>query len=155
MSGIQSRPTVLFLCTGNFYRSRFAEIYFNWLAGREGLAWTADSRGLALDANNFGAISIHTRRELQRLGIPLPEPLRDPLDASVADFSAARLTIALKEAEHRPLMEGRFPDWANRIEYWHVHDLDFAMPHESLPQVKTHVDRLIARLTREPTAASA
>lgn len=155
MSEAQSIPTVLFLCTGNFYRSRFAEIYFNWLAVRERLAWKADSRGLALDPNNFGAISVHTRRELQRLGVPLPEPLRDPLDASVADFSAARLTIALKEAEHRPLMEGRFPDWAGRIEYWHVHDLDFAMPHDALPHVKAQVERLISRLSQGPTAASA
>jgi protein-tyrosine-phosphatase len=22
--------TVLFICTGNYYRSRFAEIFFNW-----------------------------------------------------------------------------------------------------------------------------
>src|SRR6266446_4485609 len=50
--------TVLFLCTGNFYRSRFAEIYFNWLAPREKLLWRADSRGLALDPTNFGPLSI-------------------------------------------------------------------------------------------------
>ena len=43
---------ILFLCTGNFYRSSFAEIYFNWLAPREKLLWRADSRGLALDPTN-------------------------------------------------------------------------------------------------------
>jgi protein-tyrosine phosphatase len=154
MSKVQSMQTVLFLCTGNFYRSRFAEIYFNWLAARDGLVWRADSRGLALDPNNFGPISSHARREILRLGIPLPEPLRDPIDAAAADFAAAKLVIALKEAEHRPLMESRFPDWAGRIEYWQVHDLDYALPSEALPQVKAQVERLIARLNRQPSAAA-
>jgi hypothetical protein len=43
---------ILFLCTGNYYRSRFAEILFNWHARQRGLRWTADSRGLALDPTN-------------------------------------------------------------------------------------------------------
>ena len=141
-----SVSTVLFLCTGNFYRSRFAEIYFNWLAPREKLLWRADSRGLALDPTNFGPLSIHTRRELQTLGIPLPDPLREPLDAAVMDFEAARLIVALKEAEHRRLMQSRFPSWAERVEYWHVHDLDYAGPDQALPQVKRHVEELVKRL---------
>jgi protein-tyrosine phosphatase len=29
---------ILFLCTGNYYRSRFAEILFNSVAGKMGLA---------------------------------------------------------------------------------------------------------------------
>ena len=143
------RQTVLFLCTGNFYRSRFAEVYFNWLASRDKFAWQADSRGLALDPNNIGPISIHTRKYLAQLGIPLLEPLRDPLDASEPDFEAARLIVALKEAEHRPLMQRRFPIWVERVEYWRVHDLDFAPSSEALPQVKRHVEELFARLQGE------
>ncbi len=144
-----SRQTVLFLCTGNFYRSRFAEVYFNWLAERERIVWQADSRGLALDPNNIGPISIHTRNYLDRLGIPLPEPLRDPQDAAEADFEAAQLIVALKEAEHLPLMQRRFPTWAPRVEYWRVHDLDFAPASEALPQVQRHVDELFSRLRKD------
>jgi protein-tyrosine phosphatase len=146
--------TVLFLCTGNFYRSRFAEIYFNWLAPHENLPWRADSRGLALDPANYGPLSIHTRRELQSLGIPLPEPLRDPRDAALADFEAARLIIALKEAEHRRLMKARFPAWAERVEYWHVHDLDCALPTKALPQVRQHVEELVLRLKRRLSSSA-
>ena len=41
--------TVLFLCTGNYYRSRFAEVLFNSVDGKMGLPWRASSRGLALE----------------------------------------------------------------------------------------------------------
>lgn len=143
--------TVLFLCTGNFYRSRFAEIYFNWLAQRDGLHFRADSRGLALDPGNLGEISLHTRVYLGQLGIPLPDPVRFPIDAAERDFESARLVVALKEAEHRPLMQSRFPHWAEQVEYWRVHDLDYALPTEALPQVKRHVEELYERLRQPPS----
>src|SRR5271165_5168046 len=40
---------VLFLCTGNYYRSRFAEEMFNFLAPVKCPGWTAVSRGIAVD----------------------------------------------------------------------------------------------------------
>ena len=45
----RTNKTVLFLCTGNYYRSRFAEVLFNSVAGKMGLPWRASSRGLALE----------------------------------------------------------------------------------------------------------
>ncbi len=50
---------VLFLCTGNYYRSRFAEILFNSVAGRMGLPWKATSRALALErgSGNVGPMA--------------------------------------------------------------------------------------------------
>ncbi|MFX7063749.1 hypothetical protein ABTH87_19020, partial [Acinetobacter baumannii] len=38
---------ILFLCTGNYYRSRYAEEIFNHAARRKGLRWRAFSRGAA------------------------------------------------------------------------------------------------------------
>jgi protein-tyrosine phosphatase len=137
---------VLFLCSGNYYRSRFAEILFNWHARERGLRWTADSRGLQLDPRNMGTISRHTLLSLTSRGILSDSFTRLPLPASEADFAAAHRVIAVKEAEHRPLIESLFPKWRERVEYWHVHDVDCALPDEAMPHLEREVMNLLDRL---------
>jgi protein-tyrosine phosphatase len=137
---------VLFLCTGNYYRSRYAEIYFNWHAQERGLAWTADSRGLALDNYNVGAISRHTLASLKSRGIVSDTCARFPLPVTETDLACADHIVAVKEAEHRPLFEAKFPQWSHRVEFWHVHDLDCATPEIALPELERHVERLLSHL---------
>jgi protein-tyrosine phosphatase len=144
--------TVLFLCTGNYYRSRFAELYFNAHSARRGLRWQAQSRGLRLNPLNAGPISRATVLWLQSQGITLPDEHRLPRALSAADLQAAALVVALKEAEHRPLLEQLFPVWADRVEYWHVHDLDFALPEQALPVLVSKVEDLVKRLLQTPSA---
>ena len=140
---------VLFLCTGNYYRSRFAEGVFNHLAGQLRLGWRADSCGLALgraETVNVGPISIYTLEAFKLRSIPIAEPIRHPRTVTLADLTSADLIIALKEAEHRALMRERFPDWEGRITYWHVHDFDQTPPQVALAEIETLVRELIARL---------
>ena len=137
--------TVLFLCTGNYYRSRYAEILFTWQARQCGLAWQADSRGLDPDPLNPGPMSQDTMATLRRLGVPFDKHLRLPLLATERDFEAAHHVIAVKEAEHRPMIERKFPGWLARIEFWHVHDLGCAGPEEAIP----HLDREVAALVEK------
>lgn len=139
-------PNILFLCTGNYYRSRLAEIYFNHRAEREGLAWRADSRGLRITGSNVGPISQHTKSWLQRQQIPLPEPVRFPIPVQEADFWKSNYLVAVKEAEHRPLMVEAFPHWTDRVEFWSIHDLDFAEPEEAIPLLVQQVDQLYEKL---------
>ena len=149
MNREQSGPhRVLFLCTGNYYRSRFAEILFNELASESQLNWIAFSRALAIDrgAGNIGAISLHTRAACKARGIVIPEPIPFPRGATTDDFAAAGRIIALKEAEHRPHIQARFSDWGARVEYWHVHDLDAGQPEDACAQIESHVRELIVRL---------
>lgn len=137
---------ILFLCTGNYYRSRYAEIVFNHLAPAYGLVWQATSRGLAPDDRNPGPISQHTLAALRSAGIPAPNPLRFPMPVTETDLSGAQFVVAVKEAEHRPLLERSFPGAVGRVEFWHVHDLDCAGPESALPQLRIHVEELMARL---------
>src|SRR6476620_3078836 len=85
---ISAMKTVLFLCTGNYYRSRYAEILFNWKAQHFGLKWKADSRGLDPDPLNAGPMSRHTTAALKKLGIAFDKHLRLPLVAKESDFQA-------------------------------------------------------------------
>jgi protein-tyrosine phosphatase len=142
--------TVLFLCTGNYYRSRFAELYFNALAGQRALAWRADSRGLQIHPGNPGPISWFTVHWLQTKGIQTPTTHRSPIPLVEADLRAAAYIVAVKEAEHRPMLEAQFPGWADRVEYWHIHDLDCAMPEHALVELTGKVEELVNRLKPLP-----
>lgn len=138
--------SVLFLCSGNYYRSRYAEIVFNWRAARAQLAWESFSRALNPDPANYGPMSRHTIAELQRQGIPYESYLRMPQTANDDDFRAASHIVAVKEAEHRPLIATNFPGWLDRVEFWHVHDLDCGEPADALPHLDREIAALIERL---------
>jgi protein-tyrosine phosphatase len=137
---------ILFLCSGNYYRSRFAEILFNWHATQRGLAWRAESRGLALDARNAGPVSQYTIAGLHERQIPLATCERLPIAATAEDFQSAQRVIAVKEAEHRAMVERHHPTFRHQVEYWHVHDLDCAMPQHALAHLEREVLSLLATL---------
>lgn len=141
------RPSkVLFLCTGNYYRSRFAEFYFRHLATERGLRWEADSRGLDLHPHNEGPMYSRTRLECQRMGVS-HHPERMPMALTRADLESATLVVAVKEAEHRPLMREQFPEWEDRTRYWTVHDLDAGTPEQAFPQLRELVEQLVGELS--------
>lgn len=139
-------PIVLFICTGNYYRSRFAETIFNVWAAESGLRALADSSGLAPTAANPGAIAKSAVAHLERLGITLAEPIRYPKALTEQELRTASRVIALKETEHRPMMVRQFPRYAERIDYWQIHDLDVLTPEEALPQIEQRVRELIVEL---------
>ncbi len=142
-------PRVLFLCSGNYYRSRFAELLFNALAQERNLPWTAESRGLTVDrSTNPGPISPHVIAGLRLRGIEPPREaiLRMPRLVTQEDLARADRVIALKEAEHRPVLAARFPGWEDRVTYWHIHDLDQASAATALAQIHEQVQALLAAL---------
>ncbi len=145
--------TVLFLCTGNYYRSRFAELLFNSLAAGSHLAWTAVSRGIATEfgVQNVGPISPYAVRALRARGVRIEQDIRFPMSLERHDLERADLIIALNEQEHRPFLEARFPEWADRALYWHISDLDVSSADEALPEIEHHVRSLIRELSRSRT----
>jgi protein-tyrosine phosphatase len=145
---------VLFLCTGNYYRSRYAEIFFNHHAVSQASPWRADSRGLMVDIFgifNMGSIASQTRDRLTRLAITCPTIERSPLQLEEADLATATLVVALKEAEHRDMMRQRFPAWEDRIVYWHIHDLGDGPVEDALAGIDREVLTLLGRLGEAAT----
>ena len=148
---------VLFLCTGNYYRSRYAEEMFNLIAPAECPGWTAVSRGIAVDlgANNVGPIAGATVKALQKRGVNFNlQHARMPLQLEIADLEFADHIVALKYAEHFPLMKDRFSSWLSRtdlsrMEYWNVHDIDEMTPEQALPLIEGQLRGLMGRLCDE------
>lgn len=144
-------PRVLFLCTANYYRSRFAELIFNQLAPRIAPGWTAFSRALAIEENwcNKGPISQHTRSACRARSIELADHIREPVGVTDADFASADRVIAVKEAEHRKYVEQRHSHRTGAVEFWHVHDLDASGPQETCDLIERNVRALLAELASD------
>jgi protein-tyrosine phosphatase len=140
---------VLFLCTGNYYRSRFAEQLFNVRATQGDLHWWAYSRGLALEKgrNNVGPMSPNAIQALQERGIMLHHGPRYPLQAEAGDFHSANMIIALQQAEHQPYIRDRYAAWAKRVHYWHVHDVTPTHAYDPLREIDREIQRLILHLS--------
>jgi len=136
--------SILFLCTGNYYRSRYAEIFFNLLAAKKQLNWSADSRGLEASAGrNVGPISTFALERLNHQGISLSEPNRFPLQLEEKDLQEAGLIIAVNRVEHQPMMEKQFPAWAERVTYWDVADLNVTDSESALASIEKSIHLLI------------
>lgn len=138
------KRTVLFVCTGNYYRSRYAELLFNAMQVK---GWQATSRGLALSPRNRGSIWPLVLERLQQGGFTMPDELPLPRTLSEADLAQATLVIALNEPEHRPLMQQRFPAWADRIAYWQVPDADVLEPETAFQRIEAEIAALQKELS--------
>jgi protein-tyrosine phosphatase len=140
----RGEKNVLFLCTGNYYRSRFAEVLFNSVAGKMGLPWKAASKGLALErgVNNVGPMAMSAVKALEAMGVCTADAEnRFPMQATNDDLERADRVVALKKDEHLPLLQDRFPAWVEKVEFWHVDDAP-----EVLALIEQEVMRLVARI---------
>jgi protein-tyrosine phosphatase len=140
---------VLFICTGNLYRSRFAEAVFNFHADHRSLNWQAFSRGLAIHWAE-GLLSPYVAAGLSDRQIPLSYtgPTRTQLIEK--DLAAAEISIALDRREHLPMVQEQFPAWSERIRFWDISDLPMIQPEVALPAIESHVLYLLDHLPNEP-----
>ncbi len=141
-------PKVLFICTGNYYRSRFAEILFNTLAREAHLGWIAESRGIAPErVAGSRPISLDAVRGLVSRGINTETAHRYPEKVREHDLMTARLVIGLNEIEHRWYLEENFPAWKSEVEYWHIEDVGLIPVEDALSEIEDLVRGLIVRLS--------
>jgi predicted translation initiation factor SUI1 len=138
------QKTILFLCSGNYYRSRFAEVLFVSVVKKMGLPWDVSSRALALErgVNNVGPMATAAIKALEALGVRDAERCgRSPCQVTMEELAGADVIIALKHAEHLPLLQERFPAFAEKVEFWHVDDAP-----DALPIIESEINDLLARL---------
>ena len=140
---------VLFLCSGNYYRSRFAEEFFRYRAKRFLPDWTADSRGLSLNPNNPGLISPLVLDRLENLRFSPTGSGRLPSYAEASDFRDADVIIAMSKKEHMPLMEKKFAAYSQQVQYWDVEDTADMPSDVALAKIEMLVDELVQRLKNQ------
>lgn len=136
----------LFICTGNFYRSRFAEAVFNHLAEARGLSWKGFSRGLAIHWAE-GYLSPIVVEGIAARGIDLRHTAANRTQLTAGDLEDSEIRIALSRAEHLPMMRSQFPAWSDRIQYWDIEDLPRTSPEIALPAIESKVIDLINHLS--------
>jgi protein-tyrosine phosphatase len=142
-----AHPRVLFICTGNYYRSRFAEAVFNYHAEQRQMPWTAFSRGLAVhlvegDLSTFTAEALNTRQiELRHTGAGRAQ-------LSEKDLLESNYRIAMDRSEHFRMMLNQFPVWADQIDYWDVSDLPYRSSIDALPEIELNVIQLLETVSR-------
>ncbi|MBN2038058.1 MAG: hypothetical protein JW768_15055 [Chitinispirillaceae bacterium] len=140
---------ILFLCTGNYYRSRFAEEYFNAAAVAKGMPHRAISRGLAENferLKNPGPISPDVLIELERLGIQVKKPVRMPRKLSGGEVARFDMIICLDKKEHRCMVKRRPSLKGRKVIYWSIKDLAVLPAEKALPVCRRKIDQLVTML---------
>ena len=138
---------VLFICTGNYYRSRYAEIVFNHTASQYGLDWNSFSRGFR-ESTREAPISHHASNALMDKNIFLDQ-VRYPKQLSPSDLALAHRIILMDDQEHRPMMNSEYPEWFDHVEFWNIQDIDFETPNSALGRLDSKIDLLIGSLEAE------
>lgn len=147
---------ILFICSGNYYRSRFAEEYFNYLAQQHNLEWLADSKGLSQNMpnpENPGPISANALEALIERNIEGKGIDRYPQPFIKADFKKYHRFIAMSEVEHRPMLESRFKEYLDKVEFFEVGDLPLEEPKAAMQKIAALVDEIVKEIIAEKKVA--
>jgi protein-tyrosine phosphatase len=144
-----SRNKILFLCSGNYYRSRLAEELFNYIANVDLLNWEADSAGLAkniTELRNPGPISKHAVEFLEKYNVPIIGKNRFPKSLDPKTISKYEIIIALDKDEHEPMVLEWFGKIPDNFEFWDVKDVGFENPETATQRILEKVKILMQRL---------
>ena len=150
-----------FVCSGNLYRSRYAEAYFNYLCiTHERIDLRAFSRGISVQpTENYRHGEIFTMP--LRLAKPtydrmlarnIPFCLVGPTNQGLCayDCAAAHLIILMNRAEHFPVMVRDDPEYLERVLSYNIGDKEYAPgtgysgPEWSEEDALSAIERLVA-----------
>jgi protein-tyrosine phosphatase len=136
---------VLFVCTGNFYRSRFAEALFKARATTSAL--TANSRGLDTSKPRDTGVSPLVLEELKRLKISADLIAGYPRQLERADLDDADVVVLLNGSEHAPRLKTQFPQAdLTKVRQWSVPDVPIMAAKDAFAEISRQVDLLVAEL---------
>ncbi len=142
---------ILFVCSGNYFRSRYAEAYFNCLSDRAGAPFHAISRGVRVGDHDTNVSPLTSYRMAERNIDPAYlYSLSKQIQWEDVDPSA--WVIGMNRSEHRSWIYGLFPDQDSELRlreetgllrFWNVPDASGPVDGDrSLDQIEAQVDQL-------------
>lgn len=148
------KTKVTFVCTGNYYRSRFAESYFNYLCDILKLNFEADSYGLAIHyadelAEEHGEISPYSKERMEQIGIPDHYFDRDRKSLTKDAIENSDIIIAMDKEEHTEMIMEQFPSYINQFNFFEVKDVFDWEPKKTLDETQKNVEKMINEIMNE------
>ena len=140
-------PTVLFVCTANLYRSRVAEALFNHHAQARSLGWCAFSRGLDPRMTEMDGLAPHAETALRDLQIERHHTAATKTPLTAEDLAMAHLIIAMSREEHQPMIQSKFPEWAEQFNFWEIEDTHLLPAEKAVPQIAQVVGELVEEIS--------
>ena len=140
---------VLFLCTGNYFRSRFAEEYFSYLVRQKGEPIVVESRGLARNITpdrNPGPISQFAIKALIENRVELNSDYRYPISLDIYEAIEADYIVAMDGEEHRKMVIDFFPELYYRTDFWDIKDIGEGNPVTELIRLRNKLDLFFEKI---------
>ena len=137
---------ILFVCTANIFRSRFAEEVFNSLASDSSLSLSAFSAGMKVGEFTTRKIYYPALEQLKRYNI---KPQRgNELSTHIDDLNLDEYDriICMDEPEHRPMVEENTNLKGRDVEYWNIVDIPEEDSRVSLPMCYEKVNKLFSEM---------
>ena len=137
---------ILFVCTGNIFRSRFAEEVFNHLCKTKNVNATAFSAGLKVGKYRQRKMYKPALIELKRLEIIPSRSDEDSIHINDIDISIYDQIICMDRQEHKPMVDSNQFLSSYAIKYWDIVDMPKVSSQISLPKCYKKVDELVKQL---------
>lgn len=145
---------ITFVCTGNYYRSRYAEAYFNYISDLLNLNFKAYSYGLATHladelAEEHGEISPDSKGRLAEMGIPEKYFLRDRQPLTNDAIEDSDVIIAMDKEEHIPMIKESFPKYINQFNFFEIKDIFDWEPKQTLDETQKSVEMILNQIIKD------
>lgn len=143
---------ILFVCTGNFYRSRFCEHYMTYLGELLKLPLSCSSKGFEIELADHvstihGEISPFTIERLKTFGIQI-DNVKERESLLQSDIDRADILVIIDKGEHSPYLKNFNISKTDTI-FWTVKDIADWSPNETLFNLESNCQKLSYKLWGE------
>ena len=139
---------ILFVCTANIFRSRFAEEVFNFLAAEERIPAKAFSAGLKVGEYHVRKIHRPALEQLDKLNIKPKRPNELSVHIDEVQLTKYNQLICMDKAEHKPMVLSNLKLKEFNFEYWDIIDEPKVLSDVSLPICYSKVKELLDGLKK-------